>query len=403
MSLTILQIGQNYRMYGGSDKYQLDLSGLLERSGHTVIPFAARSADNKKTPWSRYFPEGADFESPGVRDVVNYVYSANARRSITRLITEQHVDLAHLHIYYGKLTASILKPLNERNIPVVQTVHDYKILCPIYTLYRNGKPCELCNGSRFYNVLLNRCNRGSVSRSFLSMIESYASKFLGVVDRVDHFIAVSRFVREKLIASGIPGDKVTAVHNYVDTAQFRVGGEKGKYIFYLGRLEKYKGVFTLLEAAQLVPTIEIRIAGHGGEQERVKRIIHEKKINNVKLLGYLDGHVLQEALDRAICTVLPSECHETFGLAITESFASGKPVIASAVGGIPEIITDGEDGGLFEARDHIRLAELMRWYWEHREEAQRMGEKGRLKVERSFNPKAHLEQVLKIYDSVLCK
>ncbi|MEM7304945.1 MAG: glycosyltransferase family 4 protein, partial [Pseudomonadota bacterium] len=131
-------------------RYQFELTELLESHGHTVIPFAAQNPKNFHHALSKYFPQGVDFDNPKLSDIARFLYSWPARKAIERLIHDQKIDLVHLNIYYGQLTSSILSPLKSRGIPIIQTLHEYKIVCPVYTLLSHDKLCLDCKGGKFW-------------------------------------------------------------------------------------------------------------------------------------------------------------------------------------------------------------------------------------------------------------
>jgi glycosyltransferase involved in cell wall biosynthesis len=401
MSLTILNAGQNYYIRGGSDRYQFNLTELLTNHGHQIIPFAAVNPQNQHTPWSKYFPAGVDFQNPTVRDLFQFIYSRPAAKSIERLLKDISIDIAHLHIYYGQLTTSILLPLKRAGIPIVQTLHEYKIVCPVYTLVSHGKICQDCKGRDFWHATLKRCNRGSLARSALSTLESYVSKMRGSVKAIDHFIAVSNFQRQKLIELGIPAEKVTAVYNFIDASKIEPNPKPGEYFLYFGRLERLKGIFTLIEASSSLKDTPLLIVGEGEIRPELEQLIEEKELTHIKLLGFKQGKELHELIRHSICTIAPSQWYETFGLTLIESFAYGRPVIASSIGGMTEIVTDGVDGFLFSPGNAEDLREKMSWMLEHRTDLLEMGLAARRKVETQFTPAVHYESIMNIYRQVL--
>jgi glycosyltransferase involved in cell wall biosynthesis len=401
VTLVIINAGQNYYIRGGSEQYQFALSQLLHHHGHQVIPFATEHPKNQVTPWSKYFPKRVNFEQPTPKDLLKFVYSKSAALAIQNLLKEHKVDLAHLHIYYGQLTTSILTPLKKADIPIVQTLHEYKIVCPVYTLLSDGKICQACNGHAFWQATLKRCNRGSLSRSILSTLESYVSTMLGSVNKIDHFIAVSHFQRKKLIELGLPDDKVTTVHNFIDASDYQPSTVLGEYFLYFGRLEQSKGIFTLIEAASSIKDTPLLIVGDGTVRSEVEKLIREKELNHISLLGFKHNQELDKLIRRSICTITPSQWYETFGLTLIESFAHGRPVIASRIGGMSEIITDGIDGYLVSPGDAEQLRERMVWMAEHSTQAIEMGLAGRHKVETYFNSKIHYQNLMNVYQKVL--
>jgi len=386
---------------GGSDRYFFVMGELLEEHGHRVIPFAARQPQDEQTSWSEYFPEGIDFQSPGALDVGRFIYSRRAAQAITRLLNEHPVDIAHLQIYYGQLTASILAPLRRAGVPIVQTIHDLKLVCPVYSLMSHGKICEACQGKHFWKGIVKRCNRGSIARSALSVAESYASRWLGAVDHVDRFISVSGFQRDKLVELGVPAKKITVVHNFIDVDPNEPEPVAGDYILYFGRIERLKGIYTLLEAAKQAPDVKLVLVGEGDAYEEALGLIREQGLHQVELQGFAKGDALKQLIRGSLATVLPSEGYDNCPMAVLESLGMGKAVIGSRIGGIPELVDDAQDGILVTPGDSEALAERMNWMWNHRSEVAEMGIRGREKVVRRFNAQTHYGRIIDVYQDVL--
>jgi glycosyltransferase involved in cell wall biosynthesis len=399
--LTILNVGQNYHVRGGSDRYMLALGRLLEARGHRVVPFAAAHATNQATEWGAYFPARVDFEHPGAGDLLRYLYNAGAGRSLGRLITAASPDIAHLHIYYGQLTTAILRELRRRRVPVVQTLHEYKLVCPTHALAAGDEICEDCRGSAFWHAIARRCNRGSLARSALSAAEAYLSRALGARRLVDRFIAVSDFQRRKLIELGVEADRVVTIHNFIDATGIARNRAPGAHFLYFGRIERIKGLWTLVDAAKLVPEVPLLIAGTGSGAAALRAYVRERGLEHVRFLGFVQGEALARLIRESICTITPSLWYETFGLTLLESFAHCRPVIASAIGGMPEVVADGGTGFLVPPGDVAALAERLDWMARHRAEAVAMGLRAREQVEREFAPEQHYQRLLAVYASAL--
>lgn len=401
MKPTILNISQNYYLRGGSDRVFFALTELLKQRGHEVIPFTAAHSKNRSTEWNHYFPIAADFEQPSLVDLARFVYSRPASAAIRELLCDHTPDIAHIHIYYGKLTGSILAPLKQAGLPIVQTLHEYKLICPVYTLVSNDQICEACKGRHFWRAIPRRCNRNSLTRTLLSVTESYVSRFLGSVDKVDHFIAVSDFVRDKMVQHGIPTHKITTIHNFLDPSTTIPNEKRGEYFLYFGRLERIKGIFTLVEAAAPLRETPLLIVGDGGARGDLAELIESENLRHVRMLGFKTESELDRLIKESLCTIIPSKWYEPFGLTVLESFAHGRPVIASRIGGIPEIVTHGTDGFLVPPGDVEALREKLEWMTAHPTDAVEMGLLGRQKIETEFDPETHYQRLMDVYNRLL--
>lgn len=400
-ALKVLSVSQNYYVRGGSDRIFLMTNELLEKQGHRAIPFAAEHPKNQPTQWTRYFPVAANFERPGPIDLIRFVYSRPAAQSIRRLIRDHKPDIAHLHIYYGKLTGSILAPLKAAGIPIVQTLHEYKLICPTYTLVSNGQICEACQGRHFWRAIPRRCNRNLLTRTLLSTTEMYVSRLLGSVRNVDHFVAVSDALRAKMIEHGIAARKISTVHNSVDVSAIPPNHQPGEYLLYFGRLERLKGLFTLLEAVAPLTQTPLLIVGDGEARDELSDTIERRNLKHVQLLGFKQGAELEQLVRGSISTLVPSEWYEPFPTTVLESFAHSRPVIASRIGGITEMITEGRDGFLVEPGNAQGLQERMAWMASHRNKAVSMGLAGRKKVEEEFSPQVYYRAIMRVYNKLL--
>ncbi|MFB6230932.1 MAG: glycosyltransferase family 4 protein [Salinibacter sp.] len=401
--MRILNAGHHYHVQGGSDRCMLRLGELLEAQGHTVVPFASQHPDNRPSRWDGYFPTGVDTRDPSLSDAAHFVYSPEARRQMARLLKDGGpFDLALLHIYYGQLTASILKPLDEAGVPIVQTLHEYKLTCPVHSHLSQGEICEACAGHAFWRALPRRCNEGSLARTALSVLEASVSRALGDAHRIDHFIAVSDFLRDKMIEHDVAGpDDITTVHNFVDPDRFEPSTQEGKHVLYFGRIAPEKGLRTLIDAVAPLTDLPVRIAGTGEQREALEAEVARRGLDHIEFVGFQNGEELWDLVRRSICTVLPSEVYENCPMAVLESLACARPVIGADIGGIPELIDDSVDGRLFPSGDVEALREALVWMQTHRGEAVAMGRQGRKKVEEHFSPEHHYRQVQDVYSEVV--
>ena len=397
--MKVLQVSQNLFVRGGSDRMFLDTCALLTRHGHTVIPFVARHPENTVCDFADYFPPAADFEHPGPLDLLRYVYSRPAAKAVRKLVRDHKPDVAHLHIYYGKLTASIIRALKAEGVPIVHTLHEYRQISPNYTLVHNDKIDETCCGKNAWRAAVKRFNRDSFKRSALATLEWYVSRALGNQRLVDRFIAISDFQKQIMAKHGVPAEKITRVYNFVELDNEPAGeAGRGGYVLYYGRVERIKGVFTLADAAAKCPEVKVKIVGEGEAKPALAEHIKQHKIANVELLGFAAGDALKTLVRDSLATVLPAEWYEPFGLTVLESFDQRRPVIVSRMGALPELINDHQDGLVVEPGNAEALADAMKTIADDPQRADTMGRAGHTKLMKHFTPDAHYDQLMRVYE-----
>ena len=391
--MRILQISHNHHIVGGSDRVFFETSALLARAGHNVIPFCLSSPKDIPTPWSTYFPKGAATAHPRARDTARYFYNLEARRCLERLLDDVgQIDVAHLHIYHGKLTPAILSVLRSRGIPIVQTLHEYKLACPVYTMQRHGMNCQTCVEGTVLSSIRHRCKDGSLVKSTVMAAEMMLSRMLGDVRLIDGFICVSDFQRDIMIRTGLPAAKLTTAHNFVaPTAGPTLPGHED-YLLYMGRIERLKGVPTLLEAAAKTGQ-RLVIAGEGSWQSDLAAQIGNHP--NVTYLGFQDGAALAKLVALSKAVVVPSEWYENCPMSVLEAKAAGRPVVAAKIGGIPELVRDNIDGFLFRPGEVEDLCNALKRLDAASHE--NLCANAVADAARRFSAKSHLSALMQIY------
>ncbi|MDH5547877.1 MAG: glycosyltransferase family 4 protein [Gammaproteobacteria bacterium] len=393
--MNVLVVGQNYRIVGGSDRYLVELCELLKKNGHNPIPFVAEHEQNLKTKYEKYFPKRVNFENPRIRDVVNYCYSFSARTSINRLLRDEKIDIVHLNIYYGQLTSSIIREVKSRKIPIVQTLHEYKLLCPVYRLYRNESYCDKCITGNYFYCLYHRCNRGSVVRSLLSVVESMISRYLGSNTGIDRFIAISKYVKMKHVEAGIEAERITVVPNFTSSLG-RQERRKSDYFLFFGRVEREKGTSEILDLAR-ESRYRILVVGEGSEKKKMEEVKQKEVLDNLEIVGFKSGNDLDELIRNAKASIILSRWEEPFGLSVVESMARGTIPIASKRGGITEIVADGEDGFLVDGRNSKEILEKMTWVVNNQSEVEVMEKKAIEKVEQNYSEEVFYRKLMGVY------
>lgn len=404
--MRILNINKFHYIQGGADRHYLDLKKLLESHGHTVIDFAMQSPRNLPSPYAKYFVLNRDLRRIkfSLKNLVNLgriFYSYEAKRQIKTLILKTKPDIVHLHNIYHQISPSILTVIKKAQIPMVMTVHDYKLICPAYTLYSQGEICERCKRHKYYHCFLRKCHKDSYLASLLVALEMSVHKLFRFYEKnIDLFICPSKFLYEKLQDWGLPKSKLVHLPYFVKKAEeSRIQNLPAQdYVLYFGRLSPEKGLIDLLAAAQILPQIPFRIVGQGPLKVTVAQYIRDHKLCNVQMLGYQSGRQLEETIAQARFVVVPSQLPEMFGLVILEAYAQGKTVVAHQRGGIPELVQNGQTGFLFKNRKELQ--EKIAYLYDHPDICVNLARQGQ-KTLKMFSPIYFYAQLSKIYHGLL--
>lgn len=405
--MKVLAANKFYYVKGGAERYFFELARILEARGHRVAPFAMQDEMNDASEFSRYFVSNAGFHGEmgtarRLRMAGHVLYSREASAAIGELADDFGPDVAHLHNIAHQLSPSILYALKRRGIPIVQTLHDHKLICPNYQMFVRGKPCRRCRTWRYHNAVLNRCMHDSVLWSGLVCVEAYLHKLLGSYSRlVDLWVSPSESLRQRMIEHGVPGDRIVHQPYAIAMERFQPRYESDGYAAWVGRLATGKGLKTVLEALRRAPDVRLRIAGSGPLEDELKARVAELGLPNVEFTGYLTGQALEDLMRGSLFVVMSSECYENSPLTVYEATAYGKAVIGSRMGGIPELIAEGGTGLIYEPGDHEALAARMNELWSAPDRALEMGRRARERAEAEYGPDAHYEKMMAIYERVM--
>jgi glycosyltransferase involved in cell wall biosynthesis len=396
----VLFANKFFFLNGGSEAVMFDEMAILKRSGAEVLEISMHDPRNLASNYASYFvspkPYRASSGLDRVRSALSIIHSREAVRNITKLIHDEKPDIVHCHNIYHQLTPSIITAAARLRVPVVLTLHDYKIVCPVYTQLRRGEPCTQCSGGRFESVLAQRCADGSIGRSALLWAEARYHAALGSYGRVDTFIAPSRFMRDAVIRRVGEGG-VAHIPNGIDIARIKPVENDEGYVLYAGRLTPEKGIETLLRTyAQDGAAWRLVVAGTGPLLEKLR-----SQFPQAEFTGHLTGGALQAVLDRAALIAVPSEWHENCPISILEAMARAKPVVASRIGGIPELVRDGETGLLFEPKNTEALSRHIKALLASSELRKRLGRNARRIVETEYTFEVHGAALLSLYQRLI--
>ena len=325
----------------------LYLADHLKKNGHEVEFFGMYDANNTVGNSAGLYTQNMDFHSNGIARFLypfKIIYSFEAKSKIMRVIDNFKPDIVHMHNINFQLTPSIIYGAKKKKIPIVETVHDYQMICPNHLLYNFEKntPCEKCTGGSYRDCIKQKCIHGSVIKSIIGAAEAKFYSFLKIYKNIDLFVCPSRFLENKLLAAReYYNGKTVTIHNFIDKEKFKSAPRKEEdYIAFVGRLSKEKGIENIRDAAKLLPEYKFMIAGSGPDGEILKNI------PNVTLKGFLTGDELFEFVGRAKVLLLPSVCYENCPLSILEAQCMGVPVVTMNKGGMAELVKDGVTGTL---------------------------------------------------------
>ena len=384
MSISSVLIVHNfYQQPGGEDAVFRAEADLLRSRGHEAVAFVEDNARlNGVNP---------------LKAAVDAVWSREAKRHIRRLIKENKPDVAHFHNTFLRISPAAYYACREAGVPVVQTLHNYRLVCPGALLMRDGRVCEDCLGQAVpWPGVVHGCWRGSrMQTAVVAGMLTFHRLLKTWQEQVDVYIALTEFARRKFIEGGLPAKKIVVKPNFVHPDP----GEReapGRYALFVGRLSPEKGLGTLLKAWRSLKGIPLKVVGDGPLREQVQGVATGD--GSVKVLGRRSNEEVIALMKGAHCLVFPSECYENFPMSVAEAFACGVPVIASRLGAMAEIVEDGRTGLLFEPGNAEDLAEKVAWAWAHPREMAEMGREARREYEQKYTAEKNYEMLMAIYE-----
>lgn len=405
--MKILLINKFLYLKGGDAISTLTTGDLLSKKGHKVFFWGMKHPSNPSYLYSECFIESVDYEKQHsikqkLSNSLKILYSFEAKGKIEKLVKEIKPDIVHLNNFAHQISPSILNVFRKYNIPTVMTMHDYKLVCASYSMLVDGKLCERCKGGKYYFCFLKKCVKDSRAKSLLNTLEMYLhQKLLNIYSLIDVYISPSMFLKNKVGGMGFK-QKVEHLPNFINVNDFVPDYNRGDEFCYFGRLSKEKGLFTLIQAMKGLE-VGLKIIGTGPEEEALKQEVERYGLSNIRFLGHKAGSELKDELKRSIAIIIPSEWYENNPRTVLEAFALGKPVIGARIGGIPELVKDGETGYTFEAGNTGDLRGKINRILKDKDKIAQMGKNGRRFVEESFNSEKHYQKLMNIYQRAIEK
>jgi glycosyltransferase involved in cell wall biosynthesis len=389
----ILLVYNSYQEPGGEDVVFRKEGGLLREAGHEVSEYRRDNSEIK------------DYSIVRRLSLIGHpVWASDSYRDFNALLRQNRPEIVHVHNTFPLISPSIFWACRRENVPVVHTLHNYRLLCPQANFFRAGKPCEDCITGNYWQGVVHGCYRNSRAETApvaLMLTVHHANKTW--TRMVDHYITPSSFARDQFVKAGFPASQITVKSNFVDPDPGQGTGD-GSYALFIGRVSPEKGADTLLKAwRQLPKTHELRVVGDGPSRQRLESEAARDGLSNVKFMGRLPHDQAIEVIKSARFVIFPSELYETFGLGIAEAFACGVPALASRLGAMQEIVEEGRTGFLFQPGDCDDLARTVTRAWKDPAQMRHLGMQARSEYETKYTAAINYRQLIEIYRHVIAR
>ena len=389
--MKVLLVHNFYQQAGGEDTSFSNTGQLLKEKDHQILTYTRQN--DEINSYSLLQKMSLPRKT---------VWANDTYQDICRIIELERPDIIHVFNSFPLVSPSIYYASQRAGIPVVQDLPNYRLICPAATLYRDDRFCTDCIGKLPWRGVLHRCYRESRLQTAViaAMLVSHRWRKTWLT-QVDMFVTRSEFSRNQFLAAGMPEQKLTVLPNFLySPPEQRVG--HAEYACFLGRLSPEKGVETLLHAWQEI-NLQLYLVGDGESREFLQNSCRKMNLTQVDFMGWQPHSEMFLILKQAQFLVVPSEWYEPFGYVVIEAFACGVPVIVSNIGGLAELVTDGDTGLHYEVGNVMDLREKIRWAISHPDEMERMGINGRKQFEKHYTSDVNYKQLIEIYNTVLSK
>ena len=380
--MKIILVNKFHYLKGGSETYYFGLAEGLKALGHEVHYFAMEGPDNVPCEDEDLFVSSKDYNGPisfaqKINAAASLVYSKEAKHKFQALCERVQPDIVHMSLVHRQITLSILDApyLKTHHVPVLFTSHDYILVCPSYVMLDGaGNVCDACLDGKFANCFKRKCVKGSTAKSAMGALEAEYLKLRKAYRKIDRIIAPSEFMRQKLIEGGFPARQVVYMQNFAKQEILNIASRGSDrtdrddpYLLFFGRLSKEKGIDVLVDAfiaaiPSLPSNVRLVIAGDGPERQGIEEKIASAGScvsSRIEVVGYQTGSTLQAYVEGASLAIASSRWRENMPYSIVEAFAAGTPVIGTNIGGIPELVIEGETGFICDPDSSPSLTEAI--------------------------------------------
>lgn len=404
----------NYRYFvaGGPEKYMFKFIDAAKNRGIEVIPFSVNNPQNEESLYSEYFAKPRSNElmysdtKKTFRNIIGMiratVWNYDAEKKLQKLIKDTNPDAIYILHEVNHLSPSIIRAAKKEGIRVVHRISDFFMFCPKYDFLCKNEICESCLHGNYSKAIKYKCVKGS---RFGTLLRIFAMKLYAatkVFEDVDHFICTCQFSRNKLIEAGIPKNKISCIHTFIDASTILPCYDDDKYFLFLGRMAHQKGTIYAIEAMKYIKDTDyvLKITGqitNSAEDQEIWNFIKKNGLEEkVIFTGFKHGEELQDLISHSTCIVCPAIWYENMPNTVIEAYAYGKPVVASRIGSLAEIVIDGKTGLLFEMKNSKDLSEKLKKFIENPKLSKELGQNARMEVESKYEVSKHMNSVIQI-------
>ncbi|MDD5005704.1 MAG: glycosyltransferase family 4 protein [Candidatus Omnitrophica bacterium] len=387
--MKILIIHNRYQFEGGEEAVISSEVDLLKNNGHRVILF---ELSNEKLNSYNIFKK--------ILLPFTIIWSVKSYKKVRYLIKKEKPDIVHVHNTFFLMSPSVYYACRAEKVPIVQTLHNYRFICPLGILYRDGKVCRECLDKGLLMSIKYKCGRKSIwwAMAMLAILK-FHYKNNTFKKFIDTYIALSSFSKQQFVKAGFDAEKIKVKPNFISFDP-GISGSRGNFALNIGRFSPEKGTDILLEAWKQINYLPLKIIGTGYQSDEFKKYANEFSLN-IEFLGQRAQEEVITYMKKSMVVILPSRCNENFPRIIVESFACGIPIIASRNGALAEIIEDKKTGLLFEPGDINDLVAKVESIFKNRQETEKMGKNARLEFENKYTLEKNYKKLIDIYTGTI--